>query len=307
MSRKRSTKSEIPLLGAHMSIAGGTPQAIMRALQVGCNVLQIFVKNSHRWQGRTISESEATEFHRRSKESGLRSVVAHDSYLINLSAPGAELWERSIEALVDEISRSQRLGLRYLVAHPGAHVGEGESWGVRRVSRALDRVHSQVPDCRVQIALETTAGQGTSLGYRFEHLRDILGACRDPGRVAVCLDTCHVFAAGYDLRDEESYQRLTERFDQTIGLDKLKIFHVNDSKRELGSRVDRHEHIGQGKIGTSGFARILQDDRFSAIPKILETPKGRDLKEDRRNLRVLRRLARKAKPARPHPKTLKQF
>lgn len=278
-----------------MSIAGGIPLAVERARKTGCTVLQIFVKNRNRWKGRSLSEEEAAAFRLEREAAGLFAVVAHDSYLINLAAPGEELWSRSIEALVDELERSQRLRLSHLVAHPGAHMGEGESRGIRRIARALDVIHERTSDFRIRLALETTAGQGTSIGYRFEHLRDVLSACRDPARVDVCLDTCHVFAAGYDFRSEEGYHRTLEDFDKQIGLSRLRVIHLNDSKRELGSRVDRHEHIGRGQIGKAGFHWFLNDERFRHVPKILETPKGEDLREDRRNLRVLRSLIRSGK------------
>jgi deoxyribonuclease-4 len=271
-----------------MSIAGGTPLALERAEQAGCRVLQIFVKNNNRWVGKVISEEEVETFQKGWKRSVIQEIVAHDCYLINLASPLDELWQRSIDALIDELERCDRLGLSYLVTHPGSHMGTGEEQGVRRIAQAIDQIHQQ--DWKVQIALETTAGQGTSVGYRFEHLRDIIGAVRQPDRLAVCMDTCHIFAAGYDIREEEDYQKTMESFDQTVGLDKLKIFHFNDSKREWASRVDRHEHIGQGEIGTSAFSWILNDDRLTGVPKILETPKGKTHREDKRNLRVLRSL-----------------
>ncbi len=283
-------KERALLLGAHMSIAGGTSLALDRARRAGCNVLQIFVKNNNRWKGKILSDEEAKLFHHRRASSKVREVVAHDSYLINLASPDNELWSRSIEALLDELDRCERLGLSYLVTHPGAHVGSGEEEGIRRIARALDRVHQESGDLSVRVALETTAGQGSSIGYRFEHLRDILELCRYPERVSVCVDTCHIFAAGYDIREENGYLRTVERFDQIVGLDKLCLFHFNDSKRELGSRVDRHDHIGQGKIGTPAFAWILNDPRFDGVPKILETPKGKTNREDRRNLKLLRSL-----------------
>lgn len=277
-----------PLLGSHMSIAGGTHLALERAEQVGCQVIQIFVKNNNRWVGKPISEAEAETFQKSWERSAIQEVVAHDCYLINLASPLDEMWQRSIDALIDELERCDRLGLSYLVTHPGSHMGRGEEQGVRRIARAIDQIHQK--DWKVRIALETTAGQGTSVGYRFEHLRDIIGAVRQPDRLAVCMDTCHIFAAGYDIREEEDYQKTMESFDQTVGLDKLRIFHFNDSKRGWGSRVDRHEHIGRGEIGTSAFASILNDERLTGVPKILETPKGKTHREDKRNLKVLRSL-----------------
>lgn len=274
-----------------MSIAGGTPRAIERAIRANCNALQIFVKNNNQWKGKPILEEEAVEFRSGWAKSGIRSIVAHDCYLINLAAPGKDLWQLSIRAFVDEMARCEQLGLEYLVTHPGSHVGEGEQKGIRRIAEAINEVHRQTDGHRVRIALETTAGQGTNLGYRFEHLRDILAHCRHPQRVFVCADTCHLFAAGYDFRDEESYQTTVEKFDTVIGLGKLRLFHFNDSKKGLGSRVDRHEHIGKGQIGPAGFAFLLNDPRFAGVPKIIETPKGRTLRLDCRNLRLLRSLA----------------
>lgn len=285
-----------PLLGAHMSIAGGTPNAVQRAKSVGATAMQIFVKNNNRWQGKILTDEEVEEFRLAREKSRLRSVLAHDSYLINLASPDPPLWERSINALLDELDRCRRLGLSHLVTHPGAHVGKGEAWGIERIGAALNRIHERARGAPVRLALETTAGQGTSLGWSFEHMRDILAACRRPDLVDICLDTCHVFAAGYDFRDPAGYQAMMAEFDRIVGLHTLRVIHVNDSKRLLGSRVDRHEHIGEGEIGPSGFACIMQDERLESVPKILETPKGKDLKEDRRNLRTLRRLAARADP-----------
>ena len=290
MARRKQWVRVEPLLGAHMSIAGGASLALHRALAVGCNVLQIFVKNNNRWRGRPLSGEEVEAFRQIWSDSGIRAIVAHDSYLINFATPDDVLWQRSITAFVDEMERCERLGLSYLVTHPGSHRGTGEQKGIQRIARALDQIHERTSGYRVRIALETTAGQGTSLGYRFEQLRDILAGCHHPQKAVVCMDTCHIFAAGYDFRAQEDYSKTMEKFDQSVGLDKLRIFHFNDSKKELGSRVDRHEHIGKGKIGVSGFTWILNDPRFVEVPKILETPKGKDLDEDRRNLRVLRSL-----------------
>lgn len=282
--------SDTLCLGAHMSIAGGIPLAVERASRVGCRALQIFVKNASQWKGKVLSENEVHDFQTARRSSHLLHVVAHDSYLINLASPEEQLWERSIESLLDELDRSERLGLSHLVTHPGAHRQMGEEWGVGRIAEAINQIHDRVGDWSVQIALETTAGQGTSIGCRFEHLRDIISRCNYPEKVAVCMDTCHIFAAGYDIRAEKDYLRTMRQFDRIVGIEKLKIFHLNDSKRDLGSRVDRHDHIGKGKIGVSGFRWIVNDPRFAGIPKILETPKGKELKEDRRNLKLLRSL-----------------
>jgi len=281
-----------PLLGAHMSIAGGTPLAVERARQLQCTALQIFVKNASRWEGPEINHEERSEFRRLREASDLGSVVAHDSYLINLASPKDDLWNRSIGAFSDELERCEKLGLDFLVAHPGAHLGSGEHAGIERISTAIDLVQEMVGDTRVRIALETTAGQGTSLGYRFEHLRDIIGGCRKPERLSVCLDTCHVFAAGYDIRDEQSFEQTLASFQEIIGLEKLAVIHVNDSKREFGSRVDRHDHIGSGSIGEVAFKLIMNDERLVSKPKILETPKGKDDSWDRKNLEKLRSMLR---------------
>jgi len=291
---KRKAKPEprtpIPILGAHMSIAGGTPRAIERAEKVRCTALQIFVKNASRWTAPEISEQESAEFRKLRGESRLRSVLAHDSYLINLASPDQDLWNRSILALCDELGRSEKLGLDFLVAHPGAHLKSGENEGIRRISQAIDLIHQKTVGFSVKIALETTAGQGSNLGYRFEQLRDMISGCQHPEKLAVCLDTCHVFAAGYDIRDEECYQQTLQSFDETIGLERLAVIHLNDSKRELGSRVDRHNHIGHGQIGERAFKLIMNDRRMAFIPKILETPKGDDDSWDGKNLRKLESL-----------------
>jgi len=272
-----------------MSIAGGTPNAVDRARRAGCTVLQIFVKNSNQWKAKPLAEDEIQEFHTRRLAAGLSHAVAHAGYLINLASPEGQLRRQSIESLLDELERAGRLGLSHLVIHPGAHRGDGETVGVARVAAALNEIQERF-DPEAVVTLEGTAGQGTSLGYRFEHLRDILGGCQQPERVAICLDTCHLFASGHDFRDLEGFNRMLEEFDRTVGLRKLAVFHVNDSKRELGSRVDRHEHIGKGRIGIDGFRWLLNDPRLSHVPKILETPKGVTLRLDKRNLRVLRSL-----------------
>lgn len=282
---------ELPL-GAHQSIAGGTPRAIERGVEVGCRVLQIFVKNSNRWIGKPIERTEARAFRSAARTANLSRVIAHTSYLINLASPVAELRRQSIAALVEEIERCRRLGIPDLVYHPGAHCGEGETAGVRRIAASLDEVFGRTAGSRVRILLETAAGQGSCVGHRFEHLRDILGAVRTPRRIAACFDTCHVHAAGYDIVTHEGWLETIAAFDRTIGLSRLAAIHVNDSKKPRGSRVDRHEHIGKGTIGRRGFRNLMTDKRLATIPKFLETPKDEDtLVQDRRNLAVLRRLA----------------
>ena len=286
----RGRSTDPVLLGAHMSIAGGVPLAIQRASRIGCTALQIFVKNNVQWNARKFLDSEIKDFQLAWGKCQVRHIVAHSSYLINLASPDDDLWARSIRSLTEELICCERLGLSYLVVHPGSHMGKGEKYGIYRVSQAIDRIHSKMGDLRVHLALETTAGQGTSVGYHFEHLRDIVGYCKDPDKVFVCLDTCHIFAAGYDIRGKEVYLETMQKFQDVIGIDKLKVFHLNDSKKQLGSRVDRHHHIGKGMIGLPGFSFIMNDLRLFSVPKILETPKTETLWHDRRNLNLLRSL-----------------
>ena len=282
--------SPVILLGAHMSIAGGTPNAIDRARRAGCTVLQIFVKNSNQWKGKPLAEEEVQAFRASRTAAGLVDVVAHTCYLINLASPGGALRRQSIDTFLEELRRATLLGLSHLVVHPGSHGGDGETIGISRIADALNEIHERAAETPVSVALEGTAGQGTSVGYRFEHLRDILAGCRQPDRVSICLDTCHLFTSGHDFRTFEGYERMIEAFDQTVGLPKLRVLHCNDSKRELGCRVDRHEHIGKGQIGVDGFRWLMNDPRLARVPKILETPKGLTLRLDKRNLRVLRGL-----------------
>jgi len=282
------------LFGAHMSIAGGITRAIERAVEFRCDVLQLFVKNASQWNGRALTPEAAGEFREARIEADLQKVIAHDSYLINLASPDDSLRQRSLAAFIDEIERSDRLGLDFLVTHPGAHCGSGEAEGIRRAAESLNAALEGTPDSTVRVCLETTAGQGTSLGARFEEIRDILDLIHQRERVAVCLDTCHVFAAGYDLRAAEGYEDVFQQFDRTIGLEQLAVMHLNDSKKGLGSRVDRHEHIGEGQIGPDAFARLVNDQRFTRLPKILETPKGDDGEWDHKNLAKLRSMVRDA-------------
>jgi len=281
-------------LGAHMSVAGGFEQAIERAARVGANALQIFVKSARRWEAAPIDAQQARAFADRLRRADLTDhTLAHSSYLINLASPERSLRERSIAALREEMERCEQLGVRYLVLHPGAHTGRGERTGLDRVARALQRSlrnRRRAVAPSVQLLLETTAGQGTGLGCRFEQLGWILDRIGEEERLGVCFDTCHVFAAGYDLRDADSYRRTMRELDRTVGLRRLKAFHLNDSKHPLGSRKDRHEHIGRGELGLGAFRSIMGDRRFRGLPMLLETPKGEDLSQDRRNLAVLRRM-----------------
>lgn len=267
-------------------------------MAVGCRVLQIFVKNNSRWVGKTIESDEAREFRRSAREADFSHVVAHASYLINLASPSAELRRQSVDGLVDEIERCARLSIRELVLHPGSHGGEGEAAGIARLAASLDEAFDRTPGARVRVLLETAAGQGHSIGHVFEHLRDAIGLVRQRRRVAVCLDTCHVHAAGYDLVSRRGFEETIAAFDRTVGLGRLAAIHVNDSKRPRGSRVDRHEHIGRGHIGAAGFRNLLADARLATVPKFLETPKDEALDFDRRNLAALRKYAKAGPPLR---------
>jgi deoxyribonuclease-4 len=278
------------LLGAHMSIAGGHALAIDRATTFEMTACQIFTKNANQWVAKPIAPEAADGFRARVAESDVAFVVAHDSYLINLATPDDTLWERSAAAFRDELERCALLGVPCLVTHPGAHMGSGVEEGVRRVAEALNRLFDELPDANVTVLLETTAGQGTTLGRNFEELAGILELVEDQDRVAVCFDTCHVFAAGYDIRDEVTYTETMQAFDDVIGLARLRVFHLNDSKKGLGSHVDRHAHIGEGELGSEAFRLLLNDARFADLPGILETPKDDDEEGDRRNMATLRGL-----------------
>jgi deoxyribonuclease-4 len=283
------------LIGAHMSVAGGPATGIERALAVRARALQIFTKNANQWKGKPISDAEATAFRDAWEASGLAPVVAHDSYLINLASPDRSLRRRSIEALADELLRCETLGVAFLVAHPGAHMGSGVLDGCDRVADSIDEARALAPAPGVILLLETVAGQGTTLGRRFEELARMRGGVSRRDLVQFCLDTCHVHAAGYDIASERGYEETMREFDAILGLETLRVIHANDSKNERGSRVDRHEHIGKGKIGKEAFGRIMRDPRLAATPKILETPKGADgVVMDRRNLALLRRLVESA-------------
>jgi deoxyribonuclease-4 len=275
-----------------MSIAGGVHKAVERAAVVGCDCVQVFTKNNNQWRAKEIVPEEAARFRDALEEGGVSHPIAHDSYLINLASPDETLWRRSIEAFTVELQRAELLGIRYVVTHPGAYTGSSEPEGLERIVRALDEILRKTRRLRANCLLETTAGQGTSLGWRFEHLAAILDAVKAPERLGVCFDTCHVFAAGYPLETEKEYRATMKAFDAAVGLKRIKAFHLNDSKRELGSRVDRHAHIGRGKMGLAPFRHLLGDRRFRKIPMYLETPKGEEdgVDLDVVNLQVLRGL-----------------
>lgn len=278
------------LLGAHQSIAGGVEKALARGQEVGCDTIQIFVKTPNRWVSKTLAEENVAAFKEAVAETGIWPVFAHSLYLVNLATPDDALWQKSLDALTDDLERCELLGLPGLVIHPGSHMGSGEEAGIARISSALDEVHARLLGYNVQVWLETTAGQGAHLGYTFAQLRAIIDGVKDPARLGICLDTAHAFAAGYELRTPEGYEATWTQFDETLGFDRLKAVHLNDSKKELGSRVDRHDHIGKGLLGLEPFRLLLNDPRLCGLPMTLETDKGPDLAEDKENLAVLRSL-----------------
>ncbi|HYW78758.1 MAG TPA: deoxyribonuclease IV [Thermoguttaceae bacterium] len=295
-----------------MSIAGGCHKAVERAAAVGCDAVQLFTanprafppakaasrsgkvltKSNNQWRAKTITPLQAEHFRDALKQSGIAHSMAHDSYLINLASPDRNLWRRSVRALAEELRRADTLGIPYVVAHPGAHTTGTESAGLRRIVRALDEIHARVPQVESRCLLETTAGQGTSIGWRFEHLATILDGVKDPDRLGICFDTCHVFAAGYSMQTKRAYNATMRALGVTVGLKQIKAFHLNDSRRELGSRVDRHAPIGRGEMGLEPFRFLLADRRFRKVPMVLETPKGQEdgIDCDVINLRTLRGL-----------------
>jgi deoxyribonuclease-4 len=276
-----------------MSIAGGVAYALRRGKEIGCDVIQLFTKNANQWRAKPLDPTAIKAFHQARDDTGIKPIAAHDSYLINLASPDEGLYKRSQEALWVEMQRAEALDIPYLVMHPGSHRGCGEEEGLSRIARAINLLHYQGPDMQTQILLETTAGQGATLGYRFEHFARIIDMVEDDARVGVCLDTCHCFAAGYDISNAEGYKDTMRELDRIIGLDRLKLIHLNDSKGAVGTKIDRHEQIGQGKLGMESFRLLLQDNRLADLPFILETPKGKHPGGedwDIVNLRLLRGL-----------------
>jgi deoxyribonuclease-4 len=290
----------VPRLGAHLSIAGGLPRAVDRAAASKCEALQIFTKSAGQWRARALPDEEVALFRRRVAETGIHPVVAHNSYLINLAAAAPTLRAQSLDALRDEYDRAEALGLDGLVMHPGSYTTGTEQEGLRQIGDAIGSLLAERPRARTMILLEHTAGQGTNLGHRFEHLASILDRLNGSPRVGVCLDTCHLLTAGYDICTEEGYEDTFRQLARIVGLDRVRVFHLNDSKKPCGSRVDRHEHIGKGCLGLDPFRRLLNDPRFTDLPMLLETPKlesaasrRRDVDAwDARNLRILRSLIR---------------
>jgi len=278
------------LLGAHESSGGGVAKAIERGEQAGCDVIQLFLKAPSRWASPPLVEADRAAFCEAVERTGIWPAFGHGQYLLNLATPDDVLWIKSIEALADDLQRSEFLGLPGLVIHPGSHMGSGEEAGLSRIVAALNALHARLPDCRAQVWLEVTAGQGGHLGYTFGQIRAMIDGVQAPERLGVCFDTAHAFAAGYELRTREGYEATWSEFDAVLGLHRLRAVHLNDARKGLGSRVDRHEHIGQGMLGLDAFRFLVNDPRFRGIPMALETDKGPDLSEDIENLRVLRSL-----------------
>lgn len=280
-------------LGAHMSIAGGVYNALWRGKATGCDTIQVFTRNANQWRAKPLAAEDIEAFQNARQQTGIKPIVAHDSYLINLASPDEGLYERSRQALWEELQRAEALELPYLVMHPGSHMGCGEEEGLYRIAQGIKFLHQKDKATKVMILLETTAGQGSNLGYGFEHFAKIIEMIGGDERVGVCFDTCHVFAAGYDISRPEGYEVCLNEFHRVIGMDRLKVMHVNDCRGPVGGRIDRHEHIGQGHLGLETFRRLLQDPRLADLPFILETPKGKDPRGedwDMVNLKVLRGL-----------------
>jgi deoxyribonuclease-4 len=273
-----------------MSIGGGVHAAIERACSIECTAMQIFVKNNMQWFARPLTRQEIRSFVKHTQRAQIAAAFAHANYLINLAATNPQFHANSLRALAEELTRADQLELPFLVLHPGAHLGAGEEAGLNKIVGSIDAVFAVIPKVKTKIALETTAGQGSCLGHTFEQIAYIMRNVREPERLCVCLDTAHVFAAGYDLLTAAATKSVFRQFDRVIGLKQLAAIHVNDSKTAGGSRVDRHEHIGKGQIGLEAFRFVMCDRRLAKIPKVLETPKGKDLAEDVENMKTLRGL-----------------
>jgi deoxyribonuclease-4 len=285
------------LLGAHMSTSGGAWKAIEHGVNTGCTAIQIFTKNNNQWKAKSLSDEDAEKFLTAQKAAGIAPVVSHTGYLINCAAPNDEIYQKSIAGLVDEIERADKLQLPDVVLHPGSPLDQGQEYGMQKIIDTLNYAIDKTPSVRTRVALELTAGQGSHLGYQFEQVAQMIAGVENQERISVCLDTCHIFAAGYDIRTKETYEATINQFKKTIGLKYLKVIHLNDSIKGLGSRVDRHIHIGEGAIGKEAFRLIIQDERFVDIPKLLETPKGTDAyTDDLRNLAILKGFWEERKP-----------
>jgi deoxyribonuclease-4 len=286
MSRFRFS-SNGDLIGAHLSTRGGLHTAFERAAIIGADSAALFAKNSNQWKGKELTPDACALF---AEKRSLQPVLTHASYLINLATTNPEFHRKSLAAMADELDRAERLGIHAVVLHPGAHLSAGVAAGIDQIARSFDQIHATLPEHKVVTLLETAAGQGSCLGCTFEELGRIISLVDDKSRLGICIDTCHVFAAGYEIRTPEGYEAMVEEIETHVGIDNVGAFHLNDSKRPLGSRVDRHQHIGDGEIGLEAFRMLLNDSRFDGIPKLIETPKNEDHSWDIRNLRTLRSL-----------------
>ena len=288
-----NTMNPPPLLGAHFSIAKGLHNAIYEAVSYGCNTLQIFTKNANTWKERHLTDEEIEPFHQAIHGTKITDIASHTSYLINLAAVDRQIHKKACNALKQELIRSSQLSIPYVVLHPGAHMGKGIEKGIQQIAGSINRVFDETPDLNTRLLLETTAGQGSGVGHSFEHLSEMLNKIEQRDRMGVCLDTNHIFAAGYDIRKKASYRQTMQTFDSILGLENLYFIHLNDSKRVFGSKIDRHHHIGEGYIGIKAFEFIMNDRRLLKIPKIIETDKGKKGEDwDRVNLERLRALVR---------------
>jgi deoxyribonuclease-4 len=286
-NRFRFPKAKGDLIGAHISTKGGLHTVFERAAAIDASALALFAKNSNQWKGKVLTDEDCVLF---AKTRTVKPILTHASYLINLATTNPEFHRKSIEAMIDELDRAERLGIHAVVLHPGAHMGAGPPSGLDQIARSLDQVHAAIPQHKVITLLETAAGQGSCLGCTFEELGHVLRAVDDPSRVGICFDTCHVFAAGYDLRTRDGYEKTMDEVERHVGIENVGAFHLNDSKKPLGSRVDRHQHIGEGELGLDAFRFLVNDERFRHIPKLLETPKTIETESDRKNLGLLRSL-----------------
>jgi deoxyribonuclease-4 len=287
MSRFAFPDAPGDLIGAHISTRGGLCTIFERAAAIDASAVALFAKNGNQWKGKTLTEEECASF---AAQRTVQPLLTHASYLINLATTNPEFHRKSIAAMIDELDRAERLGIHAVVLHPGAHMGAGADAAIDQIARSLDTIHAAIPNHRVVTLLETAAGQGSCVGCSFEELGQMLARVDDKRRVGICFDTCHTFAAGYDLRTRDGYERAIDELEQHVGAANVGAFHLNDSKKPLGSRVDRHEHIGEGELGLDAFGFLLNDARFTRIPKVLETPKTIETESDLKNLNLLRSL-----------------
>ncbi len=279
-------------LGAHMSIAGGVENALLEGESIGCTAIQMFTKSNNRWQSSLFKEKQIDKFNAAREETGIDLIIVHTGYLINLANP-SENWQKSMDSMENELLLAEQLGLDKLVLHPGSHLGQGEEYGLKRIADSLNQLYAKHPSTKVKTLLEVTAGQGTNLGYTFEQLAEILNMVDDQKHYGICLDTCHMFAAGYDIRTEKTYNETFDKLDRVLGVERVMAIHLNDTHGTLGGKKDRHTHIGEGTLGLEPFRMLLNDPRFVEVPMLLETPKDDGIESDIKNLEILRSLVEK--------------